>query len=114
MTSLFAVRGLQDFETSQSGHNVVNATDGSDVWSMDAAGVRQSYLILNETTGVGALQDAIDNLICAKPKALKSDDPVSVNQRSVHTQSDQGWHVDVSQRRACWSHHHLCKADESR
>ena len=73
VTSLFAVRGPQDFETSQSGRNVVNATDGSDVWSKDAAGVRQSYLILNETTGVAALQNAIDDLICAKPKALVTD-----------------------------------------
>jgi hypothetical protein len=79
VTSLFAVRGLQDFEIAQSGHNVVNATDGSDVWSMNATGVRQSYLILNETTGVGALQDAIDDLICAKPKAVKSDDLVTTD-----------------------------------
>jgi hypothetical protein len=49
------------------------------VWSMNATGVRQSYLILNETTGVGALQDAIDDLICAKPKAVKSDDLVTTD-----------------------------------
>jgi hypothetical protein len=43
VTSLFAVRGPQAFEISQAGRNIVNATDGSDVWSMDAAGGRQSY-----------------------------------------------------------------------
>jgi pyrimidine-specific ribonucleoside hydrolase len=72
VTSLFAVRGPQAFETaSQAGRNLVNATDGSDVWSTDgaAAGVRQSYLILNETTGVAALENAIDDLICAKPSS---------------------------------------------
>ena len=34
----------------------------------------QSYLVLNETTGVAALEAAIDDLICAKPAALKTSD----------------------------------------
>ena len=49
------------------------STDGSDVWSTDGAGVRQSYLVLNETAGVTPLENAIDDLICSKPSALGPD-----------------------------------------
>ena len=70
VTSLYAVRGAEDFETLTPGRNIVNSTDGSDVWSTDGAGVRQSYLVLNETTGVTPLENAIDDLICSKPSTL--------------------------------------------
>jgi hypothetical protein len=71
VTSLYAARGAGDYEFLQPGRNIVNSTDGSDVWSTASAGVRQSYLVLNETTGVAPLENAIDDLICRRPSSLR-------------------------------------------
>ena len=71
VTSLYAARGAEDYEFLQPGRNIVNSTDGSDVWSTDTSGVRQSYLVLNETTGVTPLENAIDDLICRKPSSVR-------------------------------------------
>lgn len=64
VTSLYAVRGAEGFYTLRHGHNVVNSTDGSDVWNSDSTGFRQAYLVLNETVGVAPIQRMIDDLMC--------------------------------------------------
>jgi hypothetical protein len=66
LTTLFAVRGLQGYYTKISGRNQINATDGGNKWQSSSGS--QSFLVLNETSGVTPIGDDIDDLICAVPK----------------------------------------------
>jgi len=66
LTTLFAIRGLQGYYTMVSGKNNINVTDGGNKWEVSSAS--QSYLVLNETSGVTPVENDIDDLICAIPK----------------------------------------------
>lgn len=66
LTTLFAIRGLQGYYTQTSGSNWINQTDGGNIWRNATA--LQSYLVLNEISGVGPIAADIDDLICAVPK----------------------------------------------
>jgi len=67
LTTLFAIRGLQGYYTKTFGTNIINATDGANKWEQSTS-FPQSYLVLNETSGVSPIANDIDDLVCAIPK----------------------------------------------
>ena len=90
-TTLYAVRGAGTcWNRHSTGYNVVNETTGANHWVDDGKDHNRSYLVLKP----GAQQlvaQAIDNLLCAKPKSssesrqpLKfNDDAASLSQQST-------------------------------
>eukprot|EP00656_Telonema_subtile_P011610 TRINITY_DN15751_c0_g1_i1.p1 TRINITY_DN15751_c0_g1~~TRINITY_DN15751_c0_g1_i1.p1 ORF type:complete len:405 (+),score=54.92 TRINITY_DN15751_c0_g1_i1:146-1360(+) len=102
VTSLYAVRGASEqgwYSFVTNGHNTANATDGANAWMAPATGL-QSYMVLNESFGVGPIEETIDGLLCALP----STPPVSAmgrqgaEQPEKHVRHDSffGWVTRVA------------------
>jgi len=77
VTSLFATRGDTHswYTLVTNGHNTASDQTGANAWVAPVLG-QQAYLLLNETSGVAPIEQAIDDLLCALPSSSSLKPPL--------------------------------------